>query len=65
MKYIKIDANTCQICGKKTDWDSSFGRANFIVCPKCYFGLHEVLGLKTLGTIFTLSELRNAQEETK
>lgn len=26
----------CKICGRKTDWDSSYGRENFIVCPICH-----------------------------
>lgn len=26
----------CNICGSKTDWDSSFGYTEFIVCPVCY-----------------------------
>ena len=26
----------CKICGKKTNWDSSYGRDNFIVCPICH-----------------------------
>jgi len=26
----------CKICGKKTTWDESYGRPNFIVCPVCH-----------------------------
>ena len=26
----------CAICGKKTDWDTSYGRETFIVCPTCH-----------------------------
>lgn len=25
----------CKFCYKKTDWDSSIGRPNFIVCNSC------------------------------
>jgi hypothetical protein len=25
----------CELCYKKTDWDSSIGRPNFIVCNSC------------------------------
>lgn len=25
----------CKLCRNKTDWDSSYGRLNFIVCEKC------------------------------
>lgn len=26
----------CAICKRKTDWDESYGRPTFIVCPYCY-----------------------------
>ena len=26
----------CAECGKKTTWDESYGRENYIVCPKCH-----------------------------
>lgn len=26
----------CDICGNKTDWNSSYGRETFIVCPSCH-----------------------------
>lgn len=26
----------CTICGRKTNWDESYGRPTFIVCPYCY-----------------------------
>lgn len=26
----------CQICKRKTDWDSSIGPANFLVCNSCF-----------------------------
>lgn len=26
----------CQICGKKTTWNESFGKEEFIVCPYCF-----------------------------
>lgn len=26
----------CQICGRKTDWDSSVGLEKFIVCNSCF-----------------------------
>lgn len=25
----------CKLCKKKTTWDKSYGKSNFIVCPKC------------------------------
>lgn len=29
----------CEICGKKTEWDSSVGLENFLVCNACFFQL--------------------------
>lgn len=26
----------CKLCGRKTNWNESFGKENFIVCPKCH-----------------------------
>ena len=26
----------CAECGNKTTWDESYGRENYIVCPKCH-----------------------------
>lgn len=33
----------CQICGKETDWDSSVGLEEFIVCNSCDKKLHTLL----------------------
>lgn len=26
----------CKICGHKTDWETSYGRENFLVCHSCH-----------------------------
>lgn len=26
----------CKICKQKTNWDESYGMAEFIVCPRCF-----------------------------
>ncbi len=31
----------CKVCGKRTDWDHSVGRADFLVCVKCFDSLAE------------------------
>jgi len=33
----------CAICGKKTDWDTSYGRETFIVCPTCHDKIAEIV----------------------
>lgn len=32
---MKNKTYVCKLCGDKTDWDSSVGRPNFIVCNSC------------------------------
>ena len=32
----------CHICGKKTTWDKSFGKEEFIVCPYCLEELRRI-----------------------
>lgn len=51
----------CAICGRKTNWDESYGYRNFIVCPCCYNLLKETLkddSFTTLEIIFALGEAR-------
>ena len=36
----------CQICGKETTWDESFGKEEFIVCPHCFKELRRMTYLK-------------------
>ena len=33
----------CKICGRKTNWDESYGKENFIVCPACHDRIAEVI----------------------
>ena len=37
----------CQICGKKTTWDESFGKEEFIICPYCFEELHRMTHSRT------------------
>jgi len=38
----------CKLCGNNTDWDSSVGLANFLVCNACVRALAKAH--KSLGT---------------
>lgn len=31
----------CAICGKKTNWDESYGYDEFIVCPRCFLNIRK------------------------
>lgn len=33
----------CAICGHKTNWDESYGRETFIVCPSCHDKIAEII----------------------
>ena len=36
----------CKMCEKRTDWDSSVGRPNFIICNNCVEELHDCCNIK-------------------
>jgi hypothetical protein len=44
---IKVDSEVCQICGGYADWDTSYGKENFIVCHSCYFKIRECFSSAT------------------
>lgn len=33
----------CKICGRKTNWNESYGKENFIVCPICHDKIAKVI----------------------
>ena len=35
---------TCKVCGRKTDWDSSCGYREFLVCNACERSISNYLG---------------------
>ena len=37
----------CKLCGKKTDWDTSYGRPKFIVCPSCHKRIANIIKIST------------------
>ena len=51
----------CQICNRKTDWDSSVGYIEFIVCNACERKLRKVIQGDTstmMSLIFACGEIR-------
>lgn len=44
----------CKLCYKKTDWDSSIGRPNFIVCNCCAEKFAD--GLKAMVQIYNTND---------
>ena len=56
----------CQICGRKTDWDSSVGMEEFIVCNSCCEKVKSHLHADTYATlnfIFACGYIRREKEE--
>ena len=49
----------CQICKKPTDWDTSYGFPEFIVCAACHDRFLEAFGWReAMEFIFIAGELR-------
>lgn len=54
----------CAICERKTDWDESYGRPTFIVCPHCYNILRKD-NKNALDTILKIGTIKEDLEEKK
>lgn len=57
---------TCKICGKETDWDTSYGRPCFIVCGSCFHKLTKKVanrGGVVLRTILAIGWTMEEEEE--
>ena len=52
----------CAICKRKTDWDESYGRPTFIVCPYCYNILRKD-NKNALDTILKIGMIKEDLEE--
>ena len=56
----------CATCKRKTNWDESFGYADFIVCPKCFAEIHNNYDIvKTMDIIFMLGDIAKKHKKTK
>ena len=56
----------CAICRRKTNWDESYGYADFIVCPKCFEEIHKHYEIdKTMDIIFLLGRIAEKHKKTK
>ena len=51
----------CCICKRKTDWDESYGRSTFIVCPHCY----SILKKKKKNALDTILKIGMIKEDLK
>ena len=53
----------CAICNKKTDWDSSYGDINFIICPKCYRKLNPNQDIKIHYALIKIGRIKGEKKE--
>lgn len=54
---MENETYVCKLCGGNTDWDSSVGLANFLVCNACVRALakaHKNLGTDTVNITATI-----------
>lgn len=65
MAAIKMNAKTCQVCGKYTSWDESYGHENFIICPRCMEIAREKLGYSTTDIIGISCAFGEIRKENK
>jgi hypothetical protein len=54
----------CCICKRKTNWDESYGRHTFIVCPYCYSILRKN-NKYALDTILKIGMIKEDLENKK
>jgi hypothetical protein len=57
----------CQICQRKTDWDTSVGYEEFLVCNPCFEKLHQVCKetALTMDFIFKCGQVRRDISKSK
>lgn len=65
----------CKLCKRKTDWDESYGRPCFIVCPSCHRKITKMIGKfqnenclpETIATmlILEMGYIKEEREEKK
>lgn len=56
----------CAICGKKTDWDSSYGKEEFLVCGDCMNKIGNAIGMSKFGYAFqTIIKIGEIKKEAK
>lgn len=54
----------CAICKRKTDWNESYGRPTFIVCPYC-FNILRKDNKNALDTIIKIGIIKEDLEEKR
>ena len=54
----------CAICERKTNWNESYGRPTFIVCPHC-FNILEKNNKNALFTILTIGTMKENLKNKK
>ena len=53
----------CEICGRKINWDNSYGRSAFLICHPCFERLHKKYGWDALEMIFEIGRIREEKND--
>ena len=52
----------CDVCKRSTDWDESYGKSNFIICPTCFERLAKAIEKEDknliMNIIFEIADIR-------
>lgn len=62
----------CAICGRKTNWDESYGYEEFIVCPRCFDNVRKFFSTKdkkkelddSLQAVFAIGKAKKLSKNT-
>ena len=55
----------CEICGRRINWDNSYGRSDFLICHPCFEHLHKIYGWDALEVIFEIGRMKEEQKIRK
>ncbi len=48
----------CKICGRKINWDNSYGRREFLICHPCFEHLHKMYGWDSLHVVLEIGLMK-------
>ena len=55
----------CSVCGKRTNWDESYGYPEFTVCPKCHDNILKTFKGDTTKTMCAIMAMGIAKRKAK
>lgn len=55
----------CEICGRKINWDNSYGRSDFLICHPCFEHLHKEYGWTAFHVILEIGAMKEEEKMRK